>query len=77
MSDKSKDVPDDDEEQYKFGRINKDQTDTCLDRALELYDNHHNMTQDELVLILCFFHTCCDTYVVTLMSKCLMASPSG
>ena len=55
MSDKSKDEPDDDEEQYKFGRINKDPTDTCLDRALELYDNHHNMTQDELVLILCFF----------------------
>ena len=55
MSDKSKDIPDDGEEQYKFGRINKDQTDTCLDRALELYDNHHNMTQDELVLILCFF----------------------
>ena len=34
MSDKSKDEPDDDEEQ--FGRINKDQADTCLDRALEL-----------------------------------------
>ncbi|XP_063688670.1 histone-lysine N-methyltransferase PRDM9-like [Bolinopsis microptera] len=47
MSDKSNDVPDDDEEQYKFGRINKDQADTCLDRALELYDNYHNMTQDE------------------------------
>ena len=45
MSDKSKDEPDDDEEQ--FGRINKDQADTCLDRALELYDNYHNMTQDE------------------------------
>ena len=77
MSDKSKDIPDDDEEQYKFGRINKDQTDTCLDRALELYDNHHNMTQDELVLILSLSYTCCDTYVVTLMSIYLMASLNG
>ncbi|XP_063677575.1 zinc finger protein 771-like [Bolinopsis microptera] len=47
ISDKSNVVTDDDEERFKFGRINKDQTDTCLDRALELYDNYHNMTHDE------------------------------
>ena len=47
MADKCKDESEDEEEQFQFGKINKDQTDTCLHRALELYDNYDKMTQEE------------------------------
>ena len=48
MSDKNKeDVSEDEEEQYQYGRIIKDPTDGCLQRALDLYDNYDSMTQDE------------------------------
>ena len=53
MSDKNKeDVSEDEEEQYQYGRIIKDPTDGCLQRALDLYDDYDSMTQDEWVLSL-------------------------
>ena len=38
---------DDEEEQYKFGRIWRDPTDKCYERVKELYDKFENMTKTE------------------------------
>ena len=52
-SDEESEVEQEDmEAQYKFGKIRKDPTDECLKRALELYDNYHNMSDEEWVLSL-------------------------
>jgi hypothetical protein len=50
---------DEEEEQYKFGRIWRDPTDKCYTQVKKLYDNFHHMTETELVSgapISCFFN---------------------
>ena len=40
---------DEEEEQYKFGRIWRDPTDKCYERVKQLYDKFGNMTKTEYV----------------------------